>query len=194
MGIGSAGSRQRQNCRPENGELHRSRDEERSPQGGHYAELPLVCQSSLSIMSERNSSRNIMRQKNNSVLPSQVWTKWSNRRVLKRPGQASRPQNDDLFLLQHRIDHGFAGWGGTSAGQSNASLLRRGADWIFYSAPSSALNQLPTGLVTVSAPRSRTAVFAEKHRKLEQRSCHQLSDSKSPLGANSPSQAPKRTG
>ena len=33
----------------------------------HYADLSLVCQSSLSIMSERNWSRNIMRQKNNFV-------------------------------------------------------------------------------------------------------------------------------
>jgi hypothetical protein len=82
-----------------------------------------------------------MRQKNNLVflqISSQVLTKRSNRRVLKRLGQASQPQNDDLFLLQHRIDLGFAGWGrGTSAGRSN-SLLRRGADWIFCSAPSSA--------------------------------------------------------
>ena len=53
-----------------------------------------------------------MRQKTNFVflqISSQVWTKRSNRRVLKRLGQASRPQNDDLFLLQHRIDLGFAG-------------------------------------------------------------------------------------
>jgi hypothetical protein len=92
---------------------------------------------------------NIMRQKNNLFLQisSQVLTKRSNRRVLKRFGQASQSQNDDLFLLQHRIDLGFAGWErGTSGGRLNASLLRRGADWIFCSAPSSASNQLPTGL------------------------------------------------
>jgi hypothetical protein len=126
-----------------------------------------------------------------SCVVAQVLTMRSNRRVLKRPGQASRPQNDDLFLLQHRIDPDFAGWSRvTSAGRSNASLLRRGADWIFYSAPSSASNQLPTGLATVAAARNRAAVFAEKHRELEQRSCHQLSDSKSPPGVNSPSQPP----
>ena len=35
----------------------------------HYADLSLVCQSSLPIMSERNWSRNIMRQKTNFVTP-----------------------------------------------------------------------------------------------------------------------------
>jgi hypothetical protein len=113
-----------------------------------------VCRSSVSeaFRSCPNEIRrgNIMRQKNNLVylqISSQVLTKRSNRRVLKRSGQASQPQNDDLFLLQHRIDRGFAGWErGTSAGRLNASLLRRGADWIFCSAPSSASNQLPTGL------------------------------------------------
>jgi hypothetical protein len=129
----------------------------------HYADLSLVCQSSLSIMSERNWSRNIMRQKNNVVflqISSQVSTKRSSRRVLKPLGRASRPQNDDLFLLQHRIDLGFAGGDGvTSAGSSNAALLRRGADWIFCSAPSLASNQLSTGLATVAAARSRAAVF-----------------------------------
>jgi hypothetical protein len=148
-------------------------------------------------MSERNSSRKHHEAEKQLGIPpisSQVLTKRSNRRVLKRLGQASQPQNDDLFLLQHRIDLGFAGWGrGTSAGRSNASLLRRGADWIFCSATSSASNQLPTGLATVAAARSRAAVFAEKHRELEQRSCHQLSDSKSPPGANLPPQPPKRT-
>ena len=29
----------------------------------------------------------------------------------ERPGQASRPLNEDRFLLQHRIDLGFAGGG-----------------------------------------------------------------------------------
>src|SRR5262245_2592207 len=91
-----------------------------------------------------------MRQKSNFVflqISSQVLTMRSNRRVLKRPGQGSRPQNDDLFLLQHRINLDFAGWGRvTSAGRSNTSLLRRGADWIFCLAPSSAANQLPTRL------------------------------------------------
>src|SRR5262245_36735724 len=33
----------------------------------HYADLPLVCQSRLSIMSEQYSSRNIMRQRNDLV-------------------------------------------------------------------------------------------------------------------------------
>jgi len=83
----------------------------------------------------------------------------------------------DRFLLQHRIDLGFTGGDGvTSSGRSNAALLRHGADWIFCSAPSSSANQLPTGLATVAAARSRAAVFPEKHRELEQRSCHQAVD------------------
>jgi hypothetical protein len=139
----------------------------------HYADLLLVCQSSLSIMSERNSSRSIMRQKSNFVfiqISSQVSTKRSNRRVLRRLGRASRPQNN-IFLLQHRIDLGFVGGDGvTSAGRSNASLLRRGADWIFCSAPSSSSNQLPTGLATVAARRRLGDLQPESRPKYERSS------------------------
>jgi len=115
-----------------------------------------------------------MRQKNNFVvtqISSQESTKRSNRRVLKRLGRASRPQNDDLFLLQHRIDLGFVGGDGvTSSGRSNAALLRRGADWIFSSAPSSSSNQLPTGLATVAARRRLGDLQPESRPKYERSS------------------------
>jgi len=85
----------------------------------HYADLSLVCQSSLSIMSERNWSRNIMRQKSNFVfiqISSQVLTKRSNRRVLKRLGRASRPHDNDRLLWRdffRAVERGaIAAWSG----------------------------------------------------------------------------------
>ena len=68
----------------------------------HYADLPLVCQSRLSIMSERYSSRNMMKQKNDLVflqISPQMRTNWPNQVGSETAG--ARPQ--------HRIDLGFAG-------------------------------------------------------------------------------------
>jgi hypothetical protein len=69
-----------------------------------------------------------MRQKNNFVflqIPSQVLTKRSTRRVL------TRPHNDDRFLLQHRIDLVFAGWGRvTSAERSNVAIAMWSGDFL----------------------------------------------------------------
>jgi hypothetical protein len=101
----------------------------------NYADLPLVCRSALSmIMSKRNPPRHIMRQKSDFALLKIA--------PHEAAGASLSTAERDRFLLQHRIDLGFAGGGFVaSAEPSNAALLRRGADWIFRLAPSSS-NQL----------------------------------------------------